>query len=109
MNEIIDYSKLVDDFQKKAKIAVNESLPGVVAYGTYTNLESLEKWSNLWTSYVGVDSPYQLYKSISKYEKKTGKKTSEMIKQWEQGTLSRNSEINDWINSHFLLEGYSKR
>lgn len=79
---------------------------GVKISGTYFDAISIANISRQWLERAGVESPLELYNSLLSYERKTGKKTSEVIEQWKSGTLQRTPEINDWINTYFILQGY---
>ena len=105
MISYIDYNY----YANKLDFALNNLYPKISTEGTSTGIDSLEQWSMLWSEYAGFDSPYKLHEILSRYEHESGRKTPDVIKQWRDGTLRRDSQINDWISTYLLLEGYSNR
>ena len=110
-NDYRDSMRKINDIEKtilKAKGGIH--YPGVYSYVVSdTNTPDPNAWNTVWHEHAGFDSPYVTYKAISNYERRRNKKTSDLIHEWKNGTLMRDSETNDWLNSHFILQGYNKR
>lgn len=88
--------------------ALVEAYPSLTTQGTAVGADFLDEWDNLWSDFAGVQSTHSIYESIKKYEKKYGESTESIVGKWRNGTLRRDSYINDWLNAFLILDSYKR-